>query len=317
MLWRYLGSEMNWKFLILLLGFATSALAVIDPPGCDLGSGGLGNTSVGGINFPLSQAHVGDTVSVVPLLGMVVNACRTINATGTVYISTGPLTNFMDNITLDPDGAHTCPADPLCTPGPYSFTITAPMVGAAVVSPNGTRTGGANAVRAVENGFGTVNSGIVNEQLIDFHSASITIVNPCIQVFKVCGTNCIGAPVEFTGYVTNCGDINLTNVNVVDDRTASLFEPDGDPLPLPLSVAVGAAVQFKGSFTPLGSETATATNTITAWGTDTTTIGGPNASVTNTVTAICTITPCSSCACPCLFAENPRSLRYALRYALR
>src|SRR6185436_50721 len=52
------------------------------PQGCSLSGGGLGNTSQGGINFPLQQAHLGDTVTVVPSLGMVLNACQAINATG-------------------------------------------------------------------------------------------------------------------------------------------------------------------------------------------------------------------------------------------
>lgn len=304
---------MNWKCLILLLSVTTSSLAVEDPPNCDLVNGGLGNTSAGAMAWVFNQAHIGDSVAVIPRFGMVSNACSADSVTGSVYIATGFLTNFLINTHSYPTGSVACPAGVQCEPGPYNVTITAPLVGAGVTSPYGSVGGLANAVRVVENASGLVNT-IAGAEATDFHSASILIVTPCIEVFKICGTNCVGAPVEFTGYVTNCGDINLTNVNVVDDRTASLFEPDGDPLPLPLSVAVGAVVQFKGSFTPLGSETVTATNTLTAWGTDTTTIGGPNASVTNTATAICSITPCTTCQCPCLFVENPRSL---MRYASR
>src|ERR1043165_587615 len=113
--------------------------AIEDPPGCSpsSGSGGLGNTSSGGIDFNFSQAHIGDTVQVLPRLGMVANACRAINATGAVYIATGPLTNFLINVTLDPGVLISCPANGLCQPGPYNVTLTAPLVGASVTSPNG------------------------------------------------------------------------------------------------------------------------------------------------------------------------------------
>src|ERR1041385_713501 len=71
------------RFTGLLL--AASAYAIEDPPGCSQASGGLGNISQGGINFNLSQAHIGDTVPLFPSLGMVSNACKAINATGSVY----------------------------------------------------------------------------------------------------------------------------------------------------------------------------------------------------------------------------------------
>lgn len=275
-------------------------LAIEDPPNCSLANGGQGNTSVGGLNFALSQAHVGDTVSVFPNLGMVVGACKSVNTTGAIYIATGHLTNFMENVTLDPDGVHTCPSDPLCQPGPYSFLITAPMVGAGVDSPNVSVPGVAKTVRAVENGIGTVKN-TLDEQLTDAHVGSISIVTPCIQVFEICGRSCIGDVVNFTGYVLNCGDITLTNVTAVDART-TLTQLDGSAWTQPFTLTNSQTVQFKGSFTPNGAEitSSMATNTITVMGTDTTAIGGPFASVTNSVTTICSITSCTNCLCVCL-----------------
>src|SRR5262245_57425487 len=63
--------------LALLLSLARVS-AIEDPPGCSLQNGGRGNTSVGGINFSLTQAHVGDAVPVFPNLGMASGACRAI-----------------------------------------------------------------------------------------------------------------------------------------------------------------------------------------------------------------------------------------------
>lgn len=296
---------MNWKPLIILLSLSTAAMAIEDPPNCSFANGGEGNTSFGGVNFTVDKAHVGDTVSLVAVLGMISNACKAINATGSLWIATGHLTNFMQNVTLDP---HTfaglsdyCPGTNSCEPGPYSFVITESMVGTGVSSPLGNLSGIANRVRAIENGVGTVKTA-TDEQLSDFHSAStLVVVNPCIQVFEMCGQSCIGSSVNFTGYVLNCGDITLTNITAVDDRT-TLVNLDGSALTQPFTLTSGQTLPFRGSYTPNGAEvsSALATNSITVMGTDTTTIGGPRASVTNSVTTVCSITSCNNCFCACL-----------------
>lgn len=309
---------MNWKPLLLLLAFSTSVLAIEDPPGCSLANGGEGNTSLGGLNFLVSRAHVGDTVSLFPVLGMVSNACNSINTTGSIYLSTGLLTNFMVNVTLYPTGAVSCPsASAQCSLGPYSFVITSPMVGAGVTSPLASIPGLANAVRAIENGVGTVTSHpSVNEQLADVHTASqLIVVTPCIQVFEMCQTAC-ETNVNFTGYVLNCGDITLTNIIVTNNRTSDLLNLDGTPLIQPITLTSGSTIPFKGSYVPSGPETMTTTNTLTVSGTDTTPIGGPRASVTNSVTTICNIGSCGGfCGCPCIGLVEPES-RYR-RYAMR
>lgn len=302
---------MNRTLLILLLTISTAALAVEDPPNCSLANGGLGNTSWGGISFNVSQAHVGDTVSVFAVMGMVSNACSAINATGSLWIATGHLTNYMVNVTLNPatpGGQSTwCPGtNTLCEPGPYSFVITAPLVGAGVSTPNLTVSGVAKAVRVVANEDGTVQVGTPTEELANGRSTSLGIVTPCIQVSEMCGQSCIGGDVNFTGYVLNCGDITLTNITAVNDRT-TLLNLDGSTLSQPFTLTAGQQIPFKGSFTPSGAEASSqsSTNSITVRGTDTTTIGGPYASVTNTITTICPITSCTNCACACLVAQAP------------
>ena len=283
----------------ILMRLPTPASAAEDPPGCSFPSG-TGNTSIGGINFNLTRAHIGDTVSLFASLGMGLNACKATNVTGTVYIATGPVADFMVNQTLNPDGvAVQCPANAKCQPGPYQFTITPALVGATVVTPNGTAPGAAKTVRAVANGFGTVLTS-PPEQLTEYHSASLTVVTPCLQVFKQCdftaGQSCFaaGTPVRFSGYVTNCGDIALTNVVVLDNRAGqmTLLNPtNGSPLSSPFSLAPGAYAVFSNSFTPTLQETCSgnATNIATATATDTTPIGGPRASVTNSYTDVCPI----------------------------
>src|SRR5437899_6883942 len=178
-----------------LLALPSNVQAVEDPPGCSLPSGGLGNTSQGGVNFAYAFAHIGDRVPVIPSLGMVAGACRAINATGTVYIpaSSSPipppgiynvLTNFLIDVNLDPGVLVSCPVSPQCEPGPYQVLITAGLIGAGVSSPNGSVNGAPKSVRAVENGSGTVETGQTPEQLLDFHTTTIAIVSPCIGVAK-------------------------------------------------------------------------------------------------------------------------------------
>ena len=283
-----------------LLLLSLLARAEEDPPGCNLSNGGAGNTSQGGINFDLTVAHIGDTVQVFPSLGMSSNACKAINATGSVYLATGLLTNFLVDVTLAPNQLIACPYNGLCQPGPYDVLITSNLVGAPVSTPLGGIFGVPRTVRAIENGTGTVLAGENLELLQDFHTTTILIVTPCIQVVKTCelppGQSCFsaGAPIAFRGYVTNCGDITLTNVTVIDDRAGrlQLLDPATN-LPLPNNVALprGGFAVFSKSFNPTLAETCagSAASVITATGKDITTIGGPRASVADSYSGTCQI----------------------------
>jgi hypothetical protein len=283
------------------------------PPLCSKADGGQGNTSTTGLNFANTTAHIGDTVQLFPSLGMVAGACQAMHATGSVYVATGLLVTFLNNVTLDPNFIYQCPTNtsPPCTPGPYNLTITAPMVGAGVSSPGGSINGAPKTVRALQWSFSNqVRTGDPLETLDKLDSASISIVTPCILVQKFCnlpvGKTCFGPnePILFRGFVTNCGDITLTNVTALDSRTGPLvlLNP-ATGLPLnpgnptgPVTLAVGAFATFTNSYTPTQQEicAGNATNVVTARGTDTSDIGGPRASVTNSSTAICPIcfTPC-------------------------
>ena len=311
-----------------LLALPVRVSAIEDPPNCSLAHGGAGNTSQGGINFNLAQAHVGDTIQVFPSLGMANNACRAISVTGAVYIATGPLTNFLVGVTLNPSELVACPANALCQPGPYNLTITPALVGAGVSTPLGGLPGVAKTVRAVENGSGIVLAGDSNEELSDFHSASIQIVTPCLQVLRQfaypAGQTCFPANerIRFTGSVTNCGDITLTNVTVMDDRAGvmQLLNPaDGSPLVPPVALAPGAYAVFSNSFlpTPVEVSAGKATNSITTTGTDITVIGGPRASVTNNANAGGAICPIPGVvrvrAVRPAFSELTPGLRYQLQ----
>ena len=279
-------------------GVASVAMADEFPPNCSKVDGGAGATSASGLNFSSHMAHLGDTVQVFPTLGMVGGACQAQHATGTVYVASGLLVAFLSDATLDPGFVYDCPTNssPPCAVGPYNVTITPDLVGAAVVSPGGSIQGLPKQVRAIHWSFSDhVRTGDPEDSFVNFESASITVATPCIQVFKICRQTNQAVPV--LGYVTNCGDISLTNVTAVDSEAGplALLDPETE-LPLnavnpygPVSLPVGSSALFR--YAPTMQEICggLATNIVMARGTDTSDIGGPRASVSNEDLSPCVI----------------------------
>ncbi len=292
---------------IWVLALPANVKAIEDPAGCSLANGGLGNSSGGGINPLPTQAHLLDTVALPTTEFITPGACSAINATGSIYIATGKLSDFFVNQNMTPGVVIGCPANPVCVAGANSIVLTAPLVGASVTLPNGEiKPGVPKGIKAVTYVVGTVQTGTTPEQLQDSHTATITVVTPCINVVLSCaypgGANCFqaGVPISFTGYVTNCGDIALTNVTIVNSRGVQFLSALPPNLPLIQPIAflnTNQVVSFKGSFVPTLADICggIATNQFTVRGTDITLIGGPNASVTNVVTSSCNI-----CVNPCL-----------------
>ena len=274
------------------LSLPSSVRAFEDPPGCSFPNGGNGETFQSGINFAQAQAHVGDVVQVIPRFGMINGACRAVNVTGSVYIATGRLTNFLDNATLDPGLIVTYPCVILLTPE---------LVGAGVSSPHGGVPGVPNTVRVMENVDGMALTGSFPEMLNGgFHTASISIVAPSLQVIQQPAypqgqTNFqAGSNIEYIGYVTNSGDITLTNVTINDSRAGQirLLNPaDRQAFLANVVLPPGAYAVFSNSFMPTAQESVagSATNRITVTARDTTIIGGSNSFVTHSTTTASTI----------------------------
>src|SRR5215813_11060477 len=186
---------------LLLAGSVSSSpplFASIDPPGCDLASGGSGNASTTGLNFFQARAHVGDTVTVQAQFGLPFGACNATNVTGTVYFADGTSTNFVMNkpFNVATDTLVKCPAnaadtgtDIRCEPRPYKYVVKAANEGTTVQSPDGkvVRPGVAKTVGAVVEILGlSHSSAITDEPLFKGDAAGISIVHPCIRVFKEC-----------------------------------------------------------------------------------------------------------------------------------
>ena len=108
---------------------------------------------------------------------------------------------------------------------------------------------------------------------------SVTVRNPCINVFKQCvaTTNATGRSVlvSFSGTVTNCGDEDLVNISVVDNQPAI-----GTVVTNFSSLVVGASVSFSGSYTSTNDLCGPFIDTISVTGTGLGTLATVKASST-------------------------------------
>jgi len=148
-----------------------------------------------------------------------------------------------------------------------------------------------------------------------FKPITISVVTPCIRVTKQCVNTCTpyGQPIQFSGTVTNCGNIQLTNVTVTDDHAGVVL----GPVTLTASGTPGSSATFSGQYTPAGSGTALCgpfTDTVTAVGTAGT---QPTVTtVTNTASATCPVcnNPCVQVTkiCPSITTINLGSPSYTV-----
>jgi len=105
------------------------------------------------------------------------------------------------------------------------------------------------------------------------------LIRPGLSVVKLCPSNAVppGAVLNFSGYVTNTGNVSLTNVLVLNDRPAANTVVLG-----PLALAPGEGRSFTASYTTPADACGPWVDTLTAHGT---TICGSN--VAATATASC------------------------------
>jgi hypothetical protein len=111
---------------------------------------------------------------------------------------------------------------------------------------------------------------------------SVSVVTPCIGVTKNCVNTCTpyGQPIQFSGVVSNCGNILLLNVTVTDDQNGGVLVFSTNAL------QPGASAPYSGSYTNSGAILCGPfTDTVTAIGTANTAPTPVN--VTNTASATC------------------------------
>jgi hypothetical protein len=135
---------------------------------------------------------------------------------------------------------------------------------------------------------------------------AVNVVHPCINVTKNCATDCTpyGMPISFSGFVTNCGDVNLNNITLSDNPAATITFATTTVLGNPFSADTanannflggalagssvpGDAVAYTGSYIPSGATLCGPfSDTITASGTAPDVLPTP-ATVTATASATC------------------------------
>jgi len=123
-------------------------------------------------------------------------------------------------------------------------------------------------------------TGILSQTVVTRASSATCniITHPCIRVTKSCAdAGGPGQPITFTGTVTNCGDVALKEIVVVDDHAGPVLSLT--------SLAPGAVVSYSGSYVPA---TSPATNTVTATGTDIINGGSYSAQASATCNVACT-----------------------------
>jgi hypothetical protein len=108
------------------------------------------------------------------------------------------------------------------------------------------------------------------------------IVSPCIQVTKLCDNAAPGQAIPFSGTVTNCGNVTLENVTVVDDNATPGNAGDDVVVFGPVTLAPHTGGSYSGSYY---AATCPSTNTVTASGTTPQACGG--ALVSDTDFAVC------------------------------
>jgi len=140
-------------------------------------------------------------------------------------------------------------------------------------------------VRLTDNGSVVQDNPIQDDPAAILKTLSVNIYNPCIKVTKVCngGPFPYGSPISFVGTVTNCGDIALTGVTVVDDHAGILISG--------LVLQPGQGTNFSANYVPTGNPCGPFTNTVIATGIAP--LSNP-VNVSDSASAVCTVvtSPC-------------------------
>jgi hypothetical protein len=285
---------------------------------CGTGLGGAISLNTGG------PVHIGDTITITGILaGNQPTSLAASNITAWLLLPNGTTNKAMENVNL-PAGTtcdsvngvagagFLCPGNitigagvsGTCDSFPTTYTVRAQDVGQGV-------TFAATGVNGFQ--FNCSQPGqpkkIVFEEAVlgqtvqaNPQAASacpvqiLQVIFPGIAITKNCVNQCtpIGSPIQFSGVVTNTGDVTLNSITVTDDPNATItfstttflgnsFPANGDPATAVL--AAGDSVSFTGSYTPSGTAAALCgpfTDTIQVTGADIT-----GFTVTNTATATC------------------------------
>ncbi len=230
---------------LLLFGFSTSiARADQNPPGC--------NGSGLGINLFTStpDVHIGDTISYsVTVFNGLLGTGRTVCDATDIHAFIVTPDGVSHSITLTRTTLTSGQLD-------YYADVVSYVIRAQDVLPDST-------VRATASDTGVIHQNDINSQGGGDQGVNTVVSLPCIGVSVQC-TGAVGqaGSIDFTGWVTNCGNNTLVGVTVTNSNDNGNFS-----VTFPSNLLSGAIVQFSGSFVPL-NPCAPSTVTVVATGTD-------------------------------------------------
>ena len=163
-------------------------------------------------------------------------------------------------------------------------------------------------VRATASDTGVIHQNDINSQGGGDQGVNTVVSLPCIGVSVQC-SGAVGqsGSIDFTGWVTNCGNNTLVGVTVTNSNDNGSFS-----VIFPTNLLTGAVARFSGSFIPL-NPCAPSTVTLVATGTDQFTTHPRTVSATASSTCSTVLTPNIkvSLACPTVPIHPGQSLTYS------
>ena len=182
---------------------------------------------------------VGDTINYSVQIGVPVGGCAVTNTTAVLHLPNGATIQYLTSVSINPGETISCPGDPRCLAGPYSYVVNAndlsdklppgsPCPPSPFPRPDPTQNTNVVVV-AYHQALGTaLNVGGGGDEVFAVCGTTSTrVFSPCLTVDKQC-QNGIGemGDILFTATIANCsGDATLFNVavsNIVGDASMLL-----------------------------------------------------------------------------------------------
>jgi hypothetical protein len=171
---------------------------------------------------------VGGTINYTVQIGVPAEGCAVTNCTAVLYLPNGATIQYLSGVSISPGETISCPGDPRCLAGPYSYTIAAadetdplppgsPCPPSPFPRPDPTQDTNVVVV-AYHQALGTALAvgGGGNEVFSVCGTTSTRVLHPCVTVDKTCeGSLGPGGDITFSGVISNCSpDATLFNVTV-------------------------------------------------------------------------------------------------------
>jgi hypothetical protein len=207
-----------------VLGLTSTLQAHENPVGCnDPSQGGTGGGGSQSIVPSLGLVHHGDIINYFPSLAILATSCQASNVNAFLTLPNGGVIQYLTNAKLNPGDFVSCPANPICRPGPYSYIVNhadetgilmGPIACPLTKDPNGLP----RVVLLVNNqalGNSHTGPGSYDATFSFCGNNQSVVLHPNIACTNFC-TNGVGqnGVITFGGAVINTGDTPLSSIRV-------------------------------------------------------------------------------------------------------